>query len=70
MPLSMGASPGDVERLTGMLRAVGRFGHQLGRLCDDCVQALEQLAPPPAGEARDDAAAQHRADDDGWPSSD
>jgi hypothetical protein len=71
MPLSVGASPDDVERLTGMLRAVGQFGHRLGRICDDCVQALVELAASPAGEDfDDDTSAQQRADDDGWPPSD
>jgi len=69
MPLSVGASPDDVERLVAMLAVVGRFGHRLGRLCDECVTALEEFAPTPPADA-DDAAAQQRADDDGWPPSD
>lgn len=64
----VGASPDDVDRLTSMLRVVGRFGHQLGRLCDECVEALEELAPP-AGENAEDTAAEQRADDDGMPPS-
>lgn len=66
MPLSVGASPDDVERLTAMLRVVGRFGHQLGAICDQCVTALGELAPPATG----DDEAQRRAEDDGWPPTD
>lgn len=46
--VAVGASPDDVYRLVSMLRVVGRFGHQLGRVCDDAATALEDLAPAPA----------------------
>lgn len=64
--LSVGASPDDVGRLTAMLRAVARFGHDLGRICDDCAEVLEELTPP-VGENAEDTAAEQRADDDGMP---
>lgn len=67
MPLSVGASPDDVERLMGMLAALSRFGRRLTRACDECVDALEELAP----RAREDVASERqRADDDGMPPTD
>lgn len=62
MPLSVGASPDDVARLTAMLRVVGTFGHRLGRICDDAITALEGLAAAPASAAADTEARQ-RVDD-------
>jgi hypothetical protein len=66
MPLTVGASPDDVERLIGMLAALSRFGRRLARICDECVDALEELTPPGA----EDTAAQQRVDDDGMPPKD
>lgn len=57
MQLSVGASRDDAERLKAMLRAVARFGHELGRICDDCVTALEETAPP--GAAGDETTQRH-----------
>lgn len=58
----VGASPDDVERLTAMLRVVGRFGHRLGGICDDAAAALEELAAATTPAAAD-AEARQRVDD-------
>lgn len=62
---AFGASPDDVARLVAMVRVVGQFGHQLGRICDDCAAALEDLAPPATPGTHDEAAQQRPGDDGG-----
>lgn len=60
--IAVGASPEDVARLVAMLAVVGRFGHQLGAICDDAATALEELAAAPTPAAAD-AEPRQRVDD-------